>query len=210
MNSTENQFANGNSNVEQAISESTACQTLVNGLDKSIEEQILIDLNAHLDTGQTTMQLTDGQLKSNASARTASPHTSTGSLAVNNHMVSNAVNTQDDFVKQQQQETIVDSRQANAQSNSDADLVDTTKGHQMIANCTTNTVNSSLNSSNSSELNSKLPNEQPSNTENVPQQTKSPTDLVADTPKRLHVSNIPFKYTDAHLRRLFAVSLLLR
>lgn len=50
------------------------------------------------------------------------------------------------------------------------------------------------------------PNE-PSNTESASPTTKSTeSSSPAETPKRLHVSNIPFKYHDENLRQLFSVS----
>ena len=47
---------------------------------------------------------------------------------------------------------------------------------------------------------------EPSSTESVSPTSKSTESSPAETPKRLHVSNIPFKYHDEHLRQLFSVS----
>lgn len=57
----------------------------------------------------------------------------------------------------------------------------------------------------------KPPNEQPSNAESASptsQSKSTESSSPAETPKRLHVSNIPFKYHDENLRQLFSVSFL--
>lgn len=89
-------------------------------------------------------------------------------------------------------------------------LASSNDGSQRAIQCGTNgstTTNGADTGSSTRFTASSKPSNEPSSTENAsPTSKSSESSSPAETPKRLHVSNIPFKYHDEHLRQLFSVS----
>lgn len=216
-------------NSELVGGQSVTCPELANidTVNKLEDAKSLLNLNdqnqTRVATGQEAkvMQMTDGQFspKSNL-VNTLNKLNSLNTSPANDNGLNvnmSAISHNNDRKLEQPTEHIKETNQLNSK------LVNIEVANGFVANEIitsksdhTNTKNLNVNNVNSL-LNSKISNEQqPSNTENIspttpllkPDQefTASNTDSEIDLPKRIHVSNVPFKYDDKALRALFAVS----
>lgn len=175
---------------------------LLNGLNKS--DAILIDSNAqkqtvNSDTDQM-MQMTDDVKLTKLDQQKS-------------HAVNGELNSQECLINKDhiiKEVTITGNNDNKVQTNS-TEVVNKSIPINNTGNCLVLNEETNSNAKTIAVVTSKIPNEQqPSNTENTSlssQQTNlKSTETTTDTPKRLHVSNLPFKYHHEHLRQLFSVS----